>query len=155
MRIGTFSSGSCEVLAQEKQWIGALVFFVFLIIFLNIVNILCGEPFWQITRLIDVGLEANIPTWFSSLMIAACAYFAWGCSREVKVDQAGKRMWRVLALGLLAMSCDETAMIHENIGKVLYKYWFQFLDIGRSPWIILLGPFVLVAILWFVGRLRR
>lgn len=89
------------------------------IIIANIVNIFLGEPSWQITRLIDVGLEQNFPTWFLSLLLAIAAFQAYSCSRHAQKNLKESFFWKILSAGLIAMSCDEVATIHDNLGSAL------------------------------------
>ena len=107
---------------EEKEWrllSASLITLTLGIVLLNIVSALDLIPFWQIRRLIDVGEESNFTTWFSSIMLAIAAYFAYQCSVAAESKKDGKRMWQLLSLGLLGMSCDEVAMIHEHLGKVI------------------------------------
>ena len=46
---------------DERKLIKNIIVITFFIVFLNIANMLLGEPSWQITRLIDVGYESNFP----------------------------------------------------------------------------------------------
>jgi hypothetical protein len=122
------------------------------IIFINITSELIGNPSWQIQRLFDVGRDSNIPTWFSSILLAIAAYFAYKCSTLTKV---GKKTWAFLSLGLLVMSCDEVAMMHENFGEIVNKYIFKLDGFHQTVWPIVLGPFILFIMLIFVIKLRK
>lgn len=125
------------------------------IIVLNIINVLLGNPSWQITRLIGVGFEGNFPTWFSSMLLVLAAFFAYKCSIAAKIKQNGKRMWQLLFLGLLGMSCDEVAQIHEHLGNTVNKYFFQLESIKHSAWVIILGPFVLLVMVIFSVKMKK
>lgn len=122
------------------------------IIFINIIGELIGNPSWQIQRLFNVGIESNLPTWFSSIILAIAACFAYKCSVLTK---DGRKTWRLLSLGLLFMSCDEVAMIHDNFGRVVNKYIFKLEGFQHSVWPIVLGPFILFVMLIFVIKLRK
>lgn len=65
-------------------------------------------------RFFYVDFEGNLPTWFSSMLLAACAAVA---AAVALAERAGGRPlwpdWTLLAGGLLAMSCDEAASLHE------------------------------------------
>jgi hypothetical protein len=73
------------------------------------------DHFVQFVRLFSVAREANIPTWFSSIMLFSAAALLSGIAEDER--KHGKRRflrhWWVLAIGLLYMSLDEVAMIHE------------------------------------------
>ena len=139
---------------EEKRLIKVLVMFTVAIILLNIINRLLGESSWQISRLIRVGMESNLPTWFSSMMLAMAAFFAYRCSLVMTKKEGGRRMFQLLTLGLLGMSCDEVSQIHENLGKTINKYYFHLKNINSS-WVILLGPFVLIFLIIFSLKIRK
>jgi hypothetical protein len=74
-----------------------------------------NEHFVQFVRLFSVAREANIPTWFTAIMLFSAAALLSGIAEDER--QQGKRRflrhWWVLAVGFLYMSLDEVAMIHE------------------------------------------
>jgi hypothetical protein len=139
-------------LNAEKLFIRILFLIVASIVFANILNELCGKPYGQITRVINMDMEANFPTWFSSMLLATAAFFSFNCSRIIKSKQGSQKLWVLLFLGLLAMSCDETAVIHENIGMIINNYFFN-LNL-RSHWIVFIGPFILLVIFLFARKMK-
>ncbi len=125
-----------------------------ILICLNVANLFLGQPSWQFTRLIHLGLESNLPTWFSSLMLAVAAFYAYRCSlREER--RGAKTLWMIFSFGFLAMSCDEVAMIHESLGGMINKYFTRQPCIGHSAWVVLLGPIAVLLILVFCLRLKK
>jgi hypothetical protein len=90
-----------------------------------------------IIRLFDLDTEGNIPTWYeSSLFLVAaglCGLFAGAR------PAGGAGVWRILAVIFLVMSCDETAMLHELVGRYLSaaERWKR-LDI--YGWLLLGAP---------------
>lgn len=143
-----------DELIQSKKLIKWLVVITVIIILANIFNEIINRASWQIDRFINVYYEGNFPTWFSSMLLAIASYFAYKCSVLIKTKRAGKKMWQLLALGLLGASCDEVAQMHENSGKVINKYFFH-IDNLPSQWIVFLGPFLIVGILYFFIKLKR
>ena len=141
-----------EEIAFWNKVIKWSIFIVTALILLNIIDELIGHPSWQIERLINVGLEGNFPTWFSSMLLAIAAFLAYRCAIIVK---EGRSLWGLLSLGLLFMSCDEVAQIHENLGNVLNKYLFRSSGIEHSAWVITLGPFVLLAFVIFAIKFKK
>ncbi len=138
---------------NNTKLLKSLTIITSIIVMLNIIDELIGHPSWQIERLIGVGHEGNFPTWFSSMLLAIAAYFAYKCSVLAK---EGRRIWKLLGLGLLFMSCDETAQIHEHIGNTLHKYFFNNIEaIKHSSWVIILGPVVLLAVLIFSFKMKK
>jgi len=141
-------------LTNENRLIKTLVLVTVILVGLNIISELLGNPSWQIERLIKLDYEVNLPTWFSSMVLAIAAYFAYKCSLAVKTIKAGKRMWQLLSLGLLGMSCDETAQIHEKLGNIINKYFFHQKRFS-SAWVVFLGPFILTAMFIFAFKMKR
>lgn len=140
---------------DDKKLIQNLIVIAGTFVFFNIANTLLGEPSWQITRLIGLEQESNLTTWFSSMLLALAAFYAYLSSTQLKEDKVGQRMWQLLALGFLAMSCDEVAMIHENLGTTMNKYFFHLSSINRSAWVVVLGPFILAGIIIFAAKMKR
>lgn len=68
----------------------------------------------RIYRFLYVDFEGNLPSWFSAMLLFACALAAAlvACAgREAR--QPRWRTWAVISVGLLALSCDEAASLHE------------------------------------------
>lgn len=90
------------------------------------------DRFVEFTRLFLLSGEANVPTWFSSVLLFSAAALVGGA--EERERRRGERRylrhWWVLAAGLLYISLDEVAQIHElaseplrellNTGGILY-----------------------------------
>jgi hypothetical protein len=104
----------------------------------------------EIVRLFHVAQEANIPTWFSSLLLLISASLLAIIS---KVKCASKdpyrRHWVFLAVVFLAMSLDETSKIHE-ISIVPLRAYFNATGFFYYAWVIVGIPFVLLFGLLYV-----
>ena len=50
-----------------------------LLAFCHVVGLFIGEYAWQWERLFRLDGESNIPTWFSSLLLASCAFVSFRC----------------------------------------------------------------------------
>ncbi|OGW78005.1 MAG: hypothetical protein A3C51_01660 [Omnitrophica bacterium RIFCSPHIGHO2_02_FULL_46_20] len=135
--------------------IQCLTLIAIIIIASNIINILLGEPSKSITRLIDMDTEANIPTWFSSILLFIAAFFAYRCSFLSKTHQNGKTIWQVLSLWLLVMSCDEVATIHEQVGFLINKYIFKFSRPGSHTWLLMIGPLAVIIVLSIGIKIKK
>jgi len=140
---------------DENKLIKILIVITSILILVNIINDLLGQPSWQITSLIYVGFEANITTWFSSILLLIAAIYAYKCFLASRRNQSEQKIWQFLSLGLLGMSCDEVATIHERLGNTLNKYYFQFDAIKKSSWVIILGPAILLILLLFALKMRK
>jgi hypothetical protein len=73
------------------------------------------EHLVQFVRLFNLSGEANIPTWFTSIMLFSSAALLSGIAEEERRrgERRFLRHWWVLAMGLTYISLDEVAQIHE------------------------------------------
>lgn len=62
--------------------------------------------------LVDLAGEANLPTWFSTAALLACALLL-ALIAAVRQGDRFRRHWAGLALGFLYLSADEAARLHE------------------------------------------
>lgn len=72
-----------------------------------------------IVPLFSLSEEANVPTWYSSMLLFACAVALAAIASSVRAS--GGRMvkqWAVLAAVFGYMSLDETAQIHERLNSL-------------------------------------
>lgn len=72
---------------------------------------LIGEDF--VRRLADLDSEAAVPTWVSTMLMAAAAVLCWIESRVT--DPGQERRWSLLGLGFLILSIDEVAGLHGSV----------------------------------------
>lgn len=141
---------------DSKKLIRTLIFCIGFVIFCHLLDVFLGKPSWNFDRLVHMDHEANLPTWFSSMLWAIAAVVAYQCSQLAQV-KFEKRLWAVMAFILLILSIDEVAMMHEHIfgsmiGGVIRQY------AGHSDWIkwpIIASPFILIVVVWFGYGLRR
>ncbi len=131
-----------------------------ILIIVHLINLVLGGPSWQIERLFALGEEANIPTWFSSTLWAINALAAYRCSKLIQTKNI-KFLWILIALGFLAFSIDETAMIHENVFEVMSRvlpHGFRAGLLARfkaTNWPIFASPFLVLTLAWLVITFRR
>lgn len=78
---------------------------------------LIGHPYEPLTKLIDLDGEANLPTWYSSVLWFGVAYLTWVFAQR-HVVRSRIRTWFLFALPLVFVlfSLDEVAQIHEHVG---------------------------------------
>ena len=107
------------------------------------------------TRTFHLDREANVPAWFSSVLLGLAALAAWRCA-QLATRSKVRRAWGCLAAGFAFMSCDEVASLHENLTAMLLKRtlvgdlfpWGQL-----TVWPLVLGPVVAVAVGWLAVNL--
>jgi hypothetical protein len=98
----------------------------------------------------DASSEANIPTYFSSLILFISAAILYVIYKTEPKGFGKKRYWQVLMIIFAWLSLDETASIHEQFGKMgktlhLHSGYLYY------SWII---PYILFAIIAFFFFLR-
>lgn len=98
----------------------------------------------------DASSEANIPTFFSSLILFISAVILYVIYKTAPKGFGKKRYWRVLMIIFAWLSVDETASIHEQFGK-MGKTFHLNSDYLYYSWII---PYILFAIIAFFFFLR-
>jgi hypothetical protein len=133
----------------------------FLFCFLHVVNFLVGFPSVQITRLLQLDGEMNLPTWYSSVKWF-CAAYLFGIFSIRNFDWDNKRSWVLLLLPLvfLVFSIDEVAVIHEYLGvksdallptgnrkDTLFK--------NTGIWFVVLGIPVLLFCLFVLSSIKK
>lgn len=133
----------------------AVLLVVGMLVGLHILSVLVGERSWQMTRLFHLERESSVPAWFSSMMWALGALAALGCSTLASA-RVERRTWGVLACGLLLLSCDEVAMLHENLGTILRQrvIGHPTISLLDLPWMFALPLFAAIGYwLWLaLGR---
>jgi hypothetical protein len=118
-----------------------------------------GDKILQQQFLLDG--ENNIPTWFSSALMA----FAAGLSALVAASQRGagweRRGWLALGVVLLVLSVDETASLHETFSSTIQDglgteglLHFGWL-VAAIPMVLILGALFLRFVLRLDPGVRR
>ncbi len=124
---------------------------------LHILNLITGAPSWQLERLFDLDGESNLPTWFSSVLWLLASVMAYQCS-ELSAKGSVKRSWFLVAAGLLFLSIDEVAMIHEKFDQTVATSPLFGHFLGRfhdTRWPVFAFPFVLLFFVWLAANLGR
>jgi len=74
-------------------------------------------------EMLDLNAEATLPAWFSSgLWILAAALAAAIAKLRGLVGVPFANHWKGISALFLFLSVDEAAQVHENIGRLLWKY---------------------------------
>ncbi len=103
--------------------------------------------------LFDLDQEQNIPTWFSTVLLAYLALGAWRLTPSF-ASTTGRLAGLAFGAGILLLSADEAAMLHERIAGSLAG---DFASIG-SGWVAYWAPIAIVtrsilgAALWICSR---
>jgi len=87
------------------------------LVLLYLINWRLQLPFPQITQLLNLDEEANLPAWYSSMQLllvaGSLAIFAFN-----RFDRKNRQSWALIGWPLIfvLLSLDETAGIHERLG---------------------------------------
>jgi hypothetical protein len=89
-----------------------------------------------VVALLSLSYEANVPTWYSSVLLLGCAFLL---ALNAADATRHRRHWVVLAAVFAYMSLDEVATLHEQLNEVF--------DLGdgvlRYGWILPAAALVL------------
>ena len=109
--------------------------------------------------LFDLNQEANVPTWFSSIILAGCAVLLALISLAKRAN--GDRWlayWSALSAIFLLMSLDEVASFHERTIGPLHSL-FELGELFTYAWVLIAIPLLIVFLLvyarFFLSLPRR
>lgn len=108
-------------------------------------------------RLLNLGQEANLPTWYASATLLVAAMLAAAVAAlKLRARDPFARRWVGLSALLVLMSLDETAVIHELSSLVAMKV----LQSNDLPWYvyyawIVPGAVVVGVVLWWLYSWSR
>jgi len=126
--------------------VSALVLIMIHIIILCIYYYIGDPDKFDFVQMFDLDMERNVPTVFSSLIlaIAALCFYLLSKTKESKKHKKTK-YWLGLSGVFLFLSFDEGAKIHEKLGD----YTENFVDATGYlyyPWVLSYGTFVLILV---------
>lgn len=116
-----------------------------------------GHQMWGLVREFNLAEESNITTWWSAALLAAAGILMLIIAFEAR--RGGRpfvRHWGILGCGMLYLSLDEAARIHET---VIGTIWIAFAGRGTGifyyAWYLPIIPVVAVVIIAFIPFLKR
>lgn len=117
-------------------------------------NVIEGTRWRKAAAFVSMDNEANLPTWFSTVLLLACAALAWTIARAEHA--IGARRWRhwigVVAI-FLYLSLDEAGRLHERFINPLR----DLLGAGGAlqyTWIVVAIPVVIAVVVIYAGFVR-
>ncbi len=103
---------------------------------------------YGLVPLLNLSYDTNIPTWYSSILLMACAGLLAGIARIKHGQRAPyRRHWAAMALILAYLSVDELAHFHEMINPALSDP-YNLGGIFVFSWVI---PFAILVVLFAVS----
>ena len=124
-----------------------IVFLAIAHVVMQSVRYFAGMPeFYGLVRQFDMGVEANLPTFFSAfqLLVTSLVLAVIGLARRQQSDPVALE-WLLLALIFLVMAVDETSEIHEMAVRP-FREFAPWLASGFFYWAWVLPASVLVAV---------
>jgi hypothetical protein len=130
---------------------GIAIFIILASVMLDVIEELTwAQKFWGFRVKFDLDQEANVPTYFSTLilMISAVLFAIIGMLKPPGKNSFAQH-WKGLGLIFFFLSVDEAAVLHERfIG--IFELYFKPTGIFYFGWVILAIPLVLiVAVAYF------
>lgn len=92
---------------------------------------------------VDVTMEKNIPTLFSSMLLMVCGLLCVITALAEKGTRCIHPFWCFMALAFVGIGVDETIMLHETLGDKLHER-IDTSGIFRFAWVIPYGIAMLV-----------
>ncbi|PHS33676.1 MAG: hypothetical protein COA92_03995 [Sulfurovum sp.] len=138
-----------DITLDKRKMIRFLVFSALVLIVIHIIILIIyynvGDPDkFDFIRMFDLDMERNVPTLFSSLILAMSAFCFYLLANNVsEIAQKKRPYWLGLSAVFIFLSFDESAKIHENLGD----YTEQFVEASgylHYPWVISYSILVLI-----------
>jgi hypothetical protein len=76
---------------------------------------------WNLLRIFNMDAESNLPAWFSSAGLLLSGFLLWLLFRSSRPDEF-RRHWLLLSLIFVGISADETAVMHETLGRPIREW---------------------------------
>jgi len=86
-------------------------------VFLMVMHFFPASVSEVINNRFDMNVEANIPTWFASMLLFSIALCAF-CIHTLSEDRLSRWFWLLFSLGYLYLSVDEDSRIHELVNSI-------------------------------------
>jgi len=102
---------------------------------------------WTIHDRFNLDSEANIPTWFSTVLLFSVSLTSLGIyvfSRDVEMDASWKSFWSCFSSVYCFLSLDEAARIHEILDTSMHLKWIYVYAPFGALFFILCGYFLMV-----------
>lgn len=92
-------------------------------------------PRWAVGPTFHFDGKANVPIWFSAVLLLLCSALLALIAGQAAVAEADRRRWRALSLVCLVLSLDEMSGAYDRLGDLL-------LQLGIPAWGWVLMPIV-------------
>ena len=101
------------------------------------------------TRQFDMDGEMNVPTWWSTSLFLVAGLAAVGLGRCNRLLDRAVAPWTLVGIGLFALSLEEVAGIHEDVGTALGGGSGEV-----SVWPLAYAPFAILGVWLLIKAVR-
>lgn len=111
------------------------------------------------TSFFNLNAEQNLCTWFSTMLLFACAFLLLNAANRAKaMKQPWGWFWFVLSFTFFALSLDEASSIHESVMVVIQDDWHPTGALQYAwviPALVLVPLFALSSVPFLLSLPRR
>jgi len=109
----------------------------------------------EVPALFDFNYEANLPTWWASVVLLAIAAVCVGIWVLARASGRRRHRWLLAAAGFVGLSLEEVAQFHEHVGALVggSREETEVWPLVYLP-VLLLGAWVIVSCLADLPRRR-
>lgn len=102
---------------------------------------------WALEQWFHINSEVSVPTWFSSSKLLLAALFVFLSAVHARDVGVSSSFLFLVAFGLLFISADETAQIHEKLTAISATH-LPFIPLfeGHGAWITIYGTIGLILV---------
>ena len=124
---------------------GIALFIILTSVMLDVIEELTwGQKFWGFRVKFDLDQEANVPTYFSSLiLLISAALFTVIGMLKTSNHGAFAAHWKGMGLIFFLLSVDETGVLHEKFIDI-FQLYFKPTGIFFFGWVVLAIPLVIL-----------
>lgn len=122
---------------------------LFNILFALMFPISIALDFWTIKQWFDLDGEVSIPTWYSSSQLLVSGLFILSSLKFRRTISPRPGFYFLVGLGLIFLSADEAASIHEKLTPLSAKYahFVPLINGNQGAWITIYGVIFASAVL--------
>ena len=96
---------------------------IVIVLFLLTMNFFPERWSWTIHQLFDLDREANIPTWYSTVLLFSVSLSSLGIYMLNSGQKHKQKFWSIFSYVYCFLSLDEGGHIHENVTRVTSIKW--------------------------------
>jgi hypothetical protein len=112
----------------------ALLFLSLPLSFVLIMHFFPQSVSWTIDQRFDLNSEANIPTWYSTILLFMVSCLSLIIFAVKDPSLPSRKFWLVMSAAYCFLSADESAMIHEAVAQ--YIKWMYIYAVVAAAFLV-------------------